>query len=110
MDPVTAKIERVVPDGNFTLVSADGLSWADGDLILVQNHPSLNNRVVRATLDPTGRRALSLEILDAGLPAGLIPYTSAYGNAHVYLIASPVFDLNAPEDTPPPSTILTIPQ
>ena len=110
IDPTTGAIERVVPEGDFTLVSADGLSWADGDLVLVQNHPSLNNRVTRVTLDPTGRRALSLEILDAGLPEGLIPYTSAYGDNRVFLIASPIFDLKAPEDSPPPSAILTIAQ
>ena len=111
IDPSSGAVERVVPDGPFTLVSADGLSWADGGLVLVQNHPSLNNRVVRVTLDDNGRRATALQVLDAGVPDGLIPYTSAWGEGTVYVIASPIFDLDSPDDPPPPpSAIVSIPQ
>ena len=89
IDSRTGAIERVLPQGDFTLVSADGLSWTDGSLILVQNQPSLNNRVVQVMLDSTGRKALSLRRLDAGLPPGLDPFTCAVGDGFVYVTASP---------------------
>ena len=79
IDAASGAVERVVPQGDFTLVSADGLSWAEGRLILVQNQPSLNNRVVWIELDATGRQATRLHHLDRGLAEGLDPYTSAVG-------------------------------
>jgi len=89
IDSKTGVVETVEPQGEFTLVSADGLSWADGALILVQNQPSLNNRVIHVTLDPSGRKAMDFRQLSAGLPPGLEPYTSAVAGDVVYVTASP---------------------
>lgn len=89
IDTQTRAVERVTPQGEFSLVAADGLSWHDDKLILVQNQPSLNNRVVVVELDSSGRQALSLEQLSCGLPPGLDPYTSAVGEGAVYVTASP---------------------
>jgi Cu-Zn family superoxide dismutase len=106
IDAKTGAIEPVVPQGDFTLVAADGLSWADGALILVQNQPSLNNRVVRIELDATGRRALELKPLSIGLPPGLDPYTSAVADGVVYVTASsPIGPEGALENAPPPAIV-----
>jgi Cu-Zn family superoxide dismutase len=106
VDAETGAIEPVVPQGEFSLVSADGLSWADGTLILVQNQPSLNNRVVRVELDSTGRRALELQHLSIGLPAGLDPYTSAVADGVVYVTASaPIGPDEEMENAPPPAIV-----
>ncbi len=109
IDAETGAIERVVPQGDFTLVSADGLSWAEGRLILVQNQPSLNNRVVWIELDPTGRKATHLHHLDAGLLQGLDPYTSAVGNGFVFVTASPPIDAEADLENFPPPAIVRLP-
>jgi hypothetical protein len=109
IDPVTGKIERLTAQGDFTLVSADGLSWADGALILVQNQPTLNNRVVRVALDSTGRRALDLDILPAGMPAGLDPYTSAWAGGRVYIVASAPFDTEGTDVRISPPAIVSVP-
>jgi len=97
---------RVVPQGDFTLVSADGLSWAEGRLILVQNQPSLNNRVVRIELDATGRQATHLHHLIIGLAEGLDPYTSAVSDGFVFVTVSPPIDAEGDlEDFPPPAIV-----
>lgn len=104
IDAVTATIDRVISEGDFTLVSADGLSWADGSLVLVQNQPSLNNRVVLVDLDDSGRRALGIRHLPIGLPAGLEPYTSAVAGEWVYVTASPpIGPEGTPADAPAPA-------
>jgi sugar lactone lactonase YvrE len=106
IDAETGAIEPVVPEGEFTLVSADGLSWADGALILVQNQPSLNQRVVRVELDATGRRALRLQHLSIGLPPGLDPYTSAVADGVVFVTASsPIGPGEDVENAPPPAIV-----
>lgn len=106
IDSETGAIERVGPQGDFTLVSADGLNWADGGLILVQNQTSLNNRVVWVELDLSGRQATHLRHLDIGLPEGLDPYTSAVGEGFVFVTASPPIDAAADlEDFPPPAIV-----
>jgi len=89
IDSESGAIRTVKPRGEFTLVSADGLSQVDGGLILVQNQPSLNNRVVRVELDPSGYEATGLRQLHIGLPPGLEPYTSAVAGEVVYVTASP---------------------
>jgi hypothetical protein len=109
IDSQTGAIERVVPQGNFTLVSADGVSWADGTLILVQNQRSLNNRVVQVELDSTGRKALSLRHLSIGLPSGLDPYTSAVGEGFVYVTASPPIATDVDLSDAPPPAIVRLP-
>lgn len=109
IDSTTGAIERVVPQGEFTLVSADGLSWAGGGLVLVQNQPSLNNRVVWIDLDPTGRQARRLRHLDIGLQEGLDPYTSAVGEGFVYVTASPPIDAEAELEGFPKPAIVRLP-
>ena len=80
----------------------------DGALVLVQNQPSLNNRVVFVELDPTGRQALSLRPLPAGLPAGLEPFTCAVGDGFVYVTASPPISPDVDlSDAPPPAIART---
>jgi len=106
IDVATGAVERVVPQGDFTLVSADGLSWAEGRLILVQNQPSLNNRVVRIELDATGRQATHLHHLNIGLAEGLDPYTSAVSDGFVFVTVSPPIDAEGDlEDFPPPAIV-----
>ena len=109
IDPTTRTIEQVEPQGDFTLVSADGLSWADDGLILVQNQPSLNNRVVWVGLDPTGRKATHLRQLAVGLPEGLSPYTSAVGGGFVFVTASPPIDTETDLEKFPPPAIVRLP-
>ena len=106
IDVETRAIDRVSAPENVTLVGADGLSWADGSLVLVQNQPSLNNRLVVAELDETGRRVVGLRQLDLGLPPGLDPYTSAVGHGFVYVTASPPIDPDVDlTDAPPPAIV-----
>lgn len=109
IDATTGAIHRVEPQGDFTLVSADGLSWADGALILVQNQPSLNNRVIRVELDPAGRQATSFRQLSMGLPPGLEPYTSAVADGVVYVTASPPIDPDQDLAQAPPPAIARLP-
>jgi hypothetical protein len=106
IDSETGAIESVEPPDGLTLVSADGLSWADSGLVLVQNQPSLNERVIRVELDPTGRKVLGFRRLDIGLPPGLEPYTSAVAGDVVYVTASPpIVPEGVDEDTPPPAIV-----
>jgi hypothetical protein len=106
VDAKTGAIERVIPTGDFSLVAADGLNWADGALILVQNQPFLNNRVIRADLDATGRRVTKVRQLDIGLPPGLDPYTCAVAEGVVYVTASPPIDPSADlADAPFPAIV-----
>jgi sugar lactone lactonase YvrE len=106
IDAETGSIERVVSQGDFTLVSADGLSWADGGLVLVQNQASLNNRVILIDLDESGRRAMNYRQLDIGLPEGLEPYTSAVGGGFVFVTASPPIDPDQDlADAPSPAIV-----
>ena len=106
IDVTTGVIERVLPEADFSLVAADGLNWHDGSLILVQNQPSLNNRVIRAELDSTGRRVTAIYRLPAGLPSGLDPYTCAVAEGEVYVTISPPIapDVNL-EDAPHPGIV-----
>jgi hypothetical protein len=109
VDSETGAIRIVKPRGDITLVAADGLSWADGALILVQNQPSLNNRVVRVELDPTGYEAIGLRQLSIGLPPGLEPYTSAVAGDVVYVTASPPIGPEADQENAPPPGIARLP-
>ena len=101
--------DRVTPQGEFSLVAADGLSWHDGSLILVQNQPSLNNRVVVVELDSMGRRATSIRQLPIGLPPGLDPYTCAVANDVVYVTVSPPIDPSVDLTTAPHPAIARLP-
>jgi sugar lactone lactonase YvrE len=109
IDSETGAIRTVNPRGDFTLVGADGLSWADGALILVQNQPSLNNRVVLVELDASGYEATGLRQLDCGLPAGLEPYTSAVAGDVVYVSVSPPIGPEEAQGTVPPPGIARLP-
>jgi hypothetical protein len=109
IDVATRKVERITSPPDVTLVSADGLSWADGSLVLVQNQPSLNNRVIVADLDAGGLRVTGIRQLPLGLPTGLEPYTSAVGEGFLYVTASPPIDPETDLTDAPPPAIVRVP-
>lgn len=92
IDAATGEATRVAAPEDLSLVGADGLSLAPGGLVLVQNQPSLGNRAIFVALEPGGRAARGHRLLAAGLPDGLLPFTSAVGGGWVYLVASAPFD------------------
>jgi SMP-30/Gluconolactonase/LRE-like region len=87
---------------DMTLGMVDGLSRIDGGLVMVQNSRHVNFRVVRVGLEDDGRAADALEVLQCGLPDGLIPYTCAVHDGSVFVIAGADFGL-MDQDEPPPA-------
>lgn len=91
---------------DMALGMVDGLSRSEHSLVIVQNSPRVNFRVVRVDLDDSGIRAEHLEVLPSGLPEGIIPYTCAVGDETVYVIAGADFGLmDTPEPPPAPAVV-----
>jgi len=100
---------RVTAADGSVLGMGDGLSWAGDGLVIVQNQPQLNFRVVHAALDEMGRRVTDLSILPSGLPDGLIPYTSAVLDQTAYIVAAAEFGLMGEGEVPPAPVVFKIP-
>lgn len=98
-----------VRGSDMALGMIDGLSWIDNQLVMVQNSPRVNFRVVRVALDATGRHAEKLEVLPSGVPEGLIPYTCAVSPDTAYVVAGPPFGLRDEDITPPAPAIVAMP-
>ncbi len=108
VSPFDGSIERV-RGRNMALGMVDGLSWTGSGLVLVQNSARVNFRVVRVDLSDDGVTAEQLEILAAGLPEGLIPYTSAVDGETVFVVAAAPFDLLDRGEVPPAPVVVRFP-
>ncbi len=94
---------------DMALGMVDGLSWVDDQLVMVQNSRHVNFRVVRVDLTEGGRQARGLEVLECGLPEGLIPYTCAVHDGTVFVVAAADFALMDEEGTPPAPAVVSLP-
>ena len=94
---------------DMALGMVDGLSYAAGRLVLVQNSHRVNFRVVRVDLADNGLEAEHLEILPSGLPDGLIPYTSAVADDSVVVVAASFFELMDRGEVPPAPVVARMP-
>ena len=94
---------------DMALGMVDGLSWVDGRLVMVQNSRHVNFRVVRVDLAEDGLHADGLEVLECGLPEGLIPYTCAVHEGTVSVVAAADFGLMDAEGAPPAPVVVSLP-
>jgi sugar lactone lactonase YvrE len=108
VSPVSGSIEPLRARGT-AVGMVDGLSWAGESLVVVQNHPRVNFRVVRVDLAADGVTVERLEILPSGLPEGLIPYTSAVDGDLVLVVAAATFDLMDRGEVPPAPAVVRFP-
>ena len=94
---------------DMALGMVDGLSRIDDGLVMVQNSRHVNFRVVRVGLGIDETTAAKLEVLDCGLPNGLIPYTCAVHDGAVFVIAGADFGLMDGEEPPPAPAVVRLP-
>jgi len=94
---------------DMALGMVDGLSKIDDGLVMVQNSRHVNFRVVRVGLGIDETTAAKLEVLDCGLPDGLIPYTCAVHDGAVFVIAGADFGLMDGEEPPPAPAVVRLP-
>ena len=106
IDLATGSTMRVTATDGSVLGMGDGLSWAGDGLVIVQNQPQLNFRIVHAALDEMGSRVTELSVLPSGLPAGLIPYTSAVLDQTAYIVAAAEFGLMEGDEVPPAPVVV----
>lgn len=97
----------VGPD--MALGMVDGLSRIDDGLVMVQNSRHVNFRVVRVGLDSDETTAANLNVMDCGLPEGLIPYTCAVHDGSVFVIAGADFSWMDREEPPPTPAVVRLP-
>ncbi len=93
----------------MTLGMVDGLSRIDDGFVMVQNSRHVNFRVVRVGLGHDETVAENLEVLDCGLPDGLIPYTCAVHDGTVFVVAGADFGLMDQVEAPPAPAVVRIP-
>lgn len=108
VSPADGSVQKVTGE-DMALGMVDGLSWFDGGVVLVQNHPRVNNRVVRVDLAADGVTAERLEILPSGVPVGTIPFTSAVLADTVWVVAGAPFELREAGEPPPPAAVVRMP-
>jgi len=94
---------------DMALGMVDGLSRIDDGIVVVQNSRHVNFRVVRVGFGQDETIAEDLEVLDCGLPDGLIPYTCAVHDGTVFVIAGADFALKDGEEPPPAPAVVRIP-
>lgn len=108
VSPTDGSVRRITGD-DMALGMVDGLSWFDGGLVLVQNNPRVNLRVVRVDLGADGVTAEHLEVLASGVPEGTIPFTSAVMDDTVWVVAGAPFELKETGETPPAAAVVRMP-
>lgn len=97
-------------DGHdMALGMVDGLSRIDDGLVMVQNSRHVNFRVVRVGLGSDETTAANLQVMDCGLPEGLIPYTCAIHDGSVFVIAGADFSWMDREEPPPAPAVVRLP-
>jgi sugar lactone lactonase YvrE len=85
----TAVLLATPPESPIGLGGCDGLYLEAPDrLVGIQNGNPGRERVLRATLDPTGLAAVRIEVLLAGDPSFEIPTTGAILDGALFLIAN----------------------
>ncbi len=94
---------------DMALGMIDGLTRIGGGFVIVQNSRHVNFRVVRVELGEDETVAQDLEILDCGLPDGLIPYTCAVYDGSVFVIAGADFGLMEHDEPPPAPAVVRMP-
>jgi len=93
----------------MALGMVDGLTRIDDGFVIVQNSRHVNFRVVRVELGQDETVAEDLEVLDCGLPDGLIPYTCAVHEGSVFVIAGADFGLMDQDEPPPAPAVVRMP-
>jgi sugar lactone lactonase YvrE len=93
---------------DMALGMVDGLSTIDAGFVMVQNSRHVNFRVVRVGLGQDETIAEDLEVLECGLPDGLIPYTCAVHDGAVFVIAGADFSLMGGEEPPPAPAVVRL--
>lgn len=88
VDLATRRVTLVEPAGDIALSGIDGLYMHRGTLVAVQNNLSGVSRVVRFTLDPTGRRVTAAHVLESNLPEFQILTTGVLVGDDFYYIAN----------------------
>ncbi len=109
IDLASGEARPLQHDHGVTTVSGDGLQVIGNSLIAVQNRRDLAFRVVRLYLTADGRQVEGLEVMPAGMPDGLIPYTCAVGDGVVYVNGTSTLDLLDRGETPPNPVVVSIP-
>jgi len=94
---------------DMALGMVDGLTRIDDGFVIVQNSRHVNFRVVRVELGQDETVAEDLEVLDCGLPDGLIPYTCAVHEGSVFVIAGADFGLMDQDEPPPAPAVVRMP-
>lgn len=105
VDPATGDSGRVVGDAAFFAGMGDGMATFGEGLVLVQNEDFLGQRIASFTLDGTGQRITSAEVLPFDWPPGLLPYTLAVDEVQVVVVAAADLRLRGTPDAasvPPP--------
>jgi len=87
IDPRSGSTRRITPPADATIYGIDGLAWADGSLIGVENgvEPA---RVVRLTLSADGTRIDRVTILAMNHPKFAEPTIGVVAGQHYYFIAN----------------------
>lgn len=98
-----------VRGSGMALGMIDGLSFIDNKLVMVQNNRRVRFRVARVDLASDGLRAENLEVLESGVPEGLIPYTCAVGDGSVFVIAGAPFGIMDTEESPAAPAVVKMP-
>lgn len=84
----TGRVTRLDDAPGSTSLGCDGIVWYRGSLIAVQNGVA-PARIMRFTLDTTGKRILRADVLDRHVPLAAEPTIGALaGNAFVYVANS----------------------
>jgi hypothetical protein len=86
-DLKTGKPFEVGVPKNLALGGVEGLFWWKGNLIAVQNGMT-PRRVMRLTLDPTGRAVAGVQPLEANKPELSLPTQGVLADGALYLIAN----------------------
>ena len=94
---------------DMALGMIDGLNRIDGGLVMVQNSRHVNFRVVRIGLGDGETQANDLEVLECGLPEGLLPYTCAVHDGTVFVVAGADFAVMDQEEPPPAPAVVRLP-
>lgn len=87
IDPRSGSTKRLTPPADATIYGIDGLAWADGSLIGVENgvEPA---RVVRLLLSPDGTRIDRVTILEMNHPKLAEPTIGVVVGQNYYFIAN----------------------
>lgn len=106
VDVSTRQVSRVIEAPGVAIGHGDGIAFADGSLIVVQNQAVFDFRIARFFLDADGERAERTKVLHVGLVGDRMPFTGALvGDAFYFNVSS---DLDAAGEDPQPPALLRV--